>query len=284
MSSRHLLVLTALTTLFLAGGAVAQAPRSDSISDLLLKDEIQKVEARLASAPNAAETIAYRGEVEYRKGHFDQAQAFYRSALQMNEKTARAHFGLGKLASARLKTAEAIRQFTRAIELDSKEPLFRFYISEVLAFDKKNKEADRQLREYLKLKPSDPDRTPMAKAALEVSAAFGNAEMGQIEAPSQPSPIRLHRVLNFLFAEVFVNWQGPYRFLVDTGSTQTVLNERVAETIGLSKITTNVLFGLGGEGKLESAIYRADTLKIGDVTVRNVPLGTLSNPLLGMVM
>jgi predicted aspartyl protease len=284
MSSRHLLVLTALTSFFLVRGTAAQAPRPDSIPDLLLKDDIEKVEARLASAPNTAETVAFRGEVEYRKGHFDKADAFYRSALQMNEKTPRAHFGLGKLASARLKTAEAVRQFNRAIELDSREPLFRFYLSEALAFEKKNKEAERQLREYLKLNPSDPDRVPMAKAALEIAAAFADVEIGQIEAPAQPSPIRLHRMLNFLFAEILIDGQGPYRFLVDTGATQTVVTEKVAQTIGLKKITTNVLFGLGGEGKLESSIYRADSLKIGDVTVRNVPLGTLDNPLLGMVM
>ena len=102
----------------------------DSLADLLSRDEIQKVEARLATAPETAETVAFQGEVEYRKGHFEEAEALYRSALQMNDKTARAHFGLGKLAMARMKTAEAVKSFTRAIELDPKEPLYRFYISE----------------------------------------------------------------------------------------------------------------------------------------------------------
>src|SRR5262245_60305011 len=40
MSSRHLLVLTALTSLFLVGAAAAQAPTTDSIADLLLKDNV----------------------------------------------------------------------------------------------------------------------------------------------------------------------------------------------------------------------------------------------------
>lgn len=284
MSSRHLLVLTVLTTLLLARASAAQAPKSDSLADLVLKDEIQKLEARLALAPKTAETTAFQGEVEYRKGHFDQAGTFYHAALKMSESTARAHFGLGKLALARMKTAEANQYFTRAIELDPKEPLYRFYSAETLALEKKNKAAERQLREYLKLNPQDPDRVPMARAALEVSAAFGEAEMGKVQAPEQPAPIRMKRLLNFLVAEVMVNGQGPYRFLVDTGATQTVVSDKVIEALGLKKIATSIMFGVGGEGKLESSIYRADSLKVGDVTVLNVALGTLGNPLLGLVM
>ena len=286
MSSRHLLVLTALTSLLIAQRAVGQAPRGDSIPELLLQDEIQKVESRLASAPKTAETVAFQGEVEYRKGHFEQADALYRSALQMNEKTARAHFGLGKLALARLKTADAVKLFSRAIDLDPKEPIYRFYISDALTLERKPKEAERQLQEYLKLNPADPDRVPMAKAALDVSAAFAGVEIGQIEAPAQPAPIRVQRMpmLNFLFADVSINGQGPFRFVIDSGATQTVLTEKVAIRLGLKKVATNIMYGLGGGGKLESPIYRADSIKIGDVTVKNVPLGTLTNPLLDLVL
>jgi predicted aspartyl protease len=290
MSSRHLLVLTALTSLFIVPlrdrGLAAQAVQADSIADLLLRDEIQKVESRLASAPRTAETVAFQGEVEYRKGRFEQAESLYRSALQMNEKTARAHFGLGKLAMARMKTADAVRLLTRAIELDSKEPLYHFYIADALSIEKKPKEAERHLQDYLKLNPADPDRVPMAKAALDVAAAFAGVEMGKVEAPAQPAPIRVQQmpILPFLFAEVMINGQGPFKVLVDTGATQTVLSEKVVTKLGLRKIATNVMFGVGGAGKVDSPIYRADSIKIGEVTVRNVPLGTMDNPLLDLIM
>jgi hypothetical protein len=55
-------------------------------------------------------------------------------------------------------------------------------------------------------------------------------------------------------------------------------------SLGLKKIGTNIMYGLGGEGKVESPIYRADSVKVGDVTIKNVPLGTLGNPLLDLVM
>ena len=290
MSSRHLLVLTALTTLFvgpfLNEGAVGQAPRQDSLADLLLQSDIEKLENRLATAPRTAETIAFQGEVQYRKGRFDQAEVLYRSSLQMNDKTARAHFGLGKLAMARMRVAEALKFFTRAIELDPREPLFRFYLADAHSLNKDNKEAERQLQEYLKLSPADNDRVSMAKAALEVAAAFKGVEMGAVEAPAQPAPIRLQQlpILPFLFAEVSINGQGPFRFLVDTGATQTIMGEKVATKLGLKKIATNVMFGVGGEGKVEAPMFRADSIKVGEVTVRNIAMGTMDNPLLDLIM
>jgi predicted aspartyl protease len=286
MSSRHLLVLTALTSLLVSQGALSQTAGSDSLADLLLRDDLPKLEARLASAPKTAETVAFQGELEYRKGRFDQARTLYSSALQTNEKTARAHFGLGKLAMGRMKTADAVKSFTRAIELDPREPLFRFYMSDALVLQKKPKEAEKSLQEYLKLNPTDPDRVPMAKAALDVSAAFAGVEIGQVSAPASPSPIRLQKMplLNFLFAEVTINGKGPFRFIVDTGATQTVVSGKVAGTLGLKKISTNIMYGLGGEGKVESPIYRVDSVKVGDVNVKNVPLGAMNNPLLDLVM
>jgi len=294
MSSRHLLVLTALTSLFLSGlaegrgqgqGTGGQASRPETLADLLLKDEIQKLETRIAGLPRTAETVAFQGEVEYRKGRFDQADTFYRAALQLNEKTARAHFGLGKLAMARMKSAEAVKSFNRAIELDPREPIYRFYIADALSLEKNAKEAERHLQEYLKLNPADADRVPMAKAALEVSADFNGVEMGAIEAPAQPAPIRVKQLplLPFLFAEVSINGQGPFQFLIDTGATQSVLSQTVATRLGLRKIATNIMFGVGGDGKVDSPIYRADALKVGDVTVKNIPLGTLNNPLLDLM-
>jgi predicted aspartyl protease len=290
MSSRHLLVVTALTSLFIvreaAHGAAGQASQAPAVTlaDLLIQDQISQLEARLAAAPRTAETIAFQGEVAYRKGRFDEAERLYRSALQMSDRTARAHFGMGKLALAKLKAADAEKSFLRAIELDAREPLYRFYASEAFTLAKKNKEAEQQLQEYLKLDPKDPERVPMAKAGLDIIAAFRGVEVGEVDAPAQPAPIRFTKALNLLFTEVSINGQGPFKFLIDTGATQTVVGEKVATRLGLKKIASNVMHGVGGEGKLDSAVMRADSLKVGDVTIKNIPLGTLSNPLLETVL
>src|SRR6266498_2604541 len=96
-----LIVLMALTSLLVLpgnSGALAQTAKPDSVADLLTDDEVQLAEAMLNKEPRTAASVAFRGEIEFRRGNFDRADALYKEALKMDSKTARAHFGLGKLA------------------------------------------------------------------------------------------------------------------------------------------------------------------------------------------
>src|SRR5436190_855776 len=177
MSSRPVpgvLVLMALGT-FLVVPASGQNP---SVGDLLIRDEIQEAENILNKQPKTATNVAFRGEIEFRRGHFDQADALYREALKLDAKDARTHFGLGKLALGRVKTKVAVQEFKRAVELDPKEPIYHLYAGEAFGLDKKYTEQRKQLEEYLKLNPNDEDRVTEAKAGLETLKAFGSGEMG----------------------------------------------------------------------------------------------------------
>ncbi len=127
----------------------------------------------------------------------------------------------------------------------------------------------------------------MAKAALDSLRRIQGSRNGcRWRLRHQPAPIRVQQLplLPFLFAEVSINGQGPFRFLVDTGATQTVMSEKVATKLGLKKIATNIMFGVGGEGKVEAPMFRADSIKVGEVTVRNIAIGTMDNPLLDLIM
>src|SRR5262245_44625823 len=123
-----------------ASGSVLVMPASAqnaTIGDLLIKDELQQAENLLNKQPRTAANIAFRGEIEFRKGHFDQADLLYREALKMDVKEARAHFGLGKLALGKVKTKQAVEELKRSIQFDPTEPLYHLYASEAFGLDKK---------------------------------------------------------------------------------------------------------------------------------------------------
>src|SRR3954471_14675972 len=103
MSSSPLIVLMALASLLVLPGTALPAAQPGSVADLLLKDRVEEAEALLEKQPRNAETIALRGEIEFRKGNFDKADSFYKEALKSDPKNARAHFGLGKLAMSKVK-------------------------------------------------------------------------------------------------------------------------------------------------------------------------------------
>lgn len=287
MSRRYVLifaVVTAVASLLLRLDTVAQTKSTESIGDLLLKDDTQKAEALLKSSPRSAETIAFQGELEFRKGNFEGARTLYESAIQMNEKTARAHFGLGKLALARVKTKEAMQSFKRAIELDPKEPLYHFYASETADLNKDPAESRKQLEEYVRLNPkNDEDRLTEAKAGLELLKAFGNQEYGIVEAPDAPAPIPLRKALNLIFTDVMINGKGPYNFVIDTGASQTAFSRKLAKDLGLKTITTTIMHGVGGSGKVDSSIYQVDKLQLGDVAIRKLPVGTFDDPVISQL-
>jgi predicted aspartyl protease len=283
MSSSTLIVLMALTSLLVLPGAGAGAPQGNSVADLLLNDEVQQAEAVLDKQPKTAETVALRGEIEFRRGNFEQADALYKDALKMDAKNARAHFGLGKLASGKVKIKQAVQEMTRAIELDPSEPLYRLYASEAFGADKNYVEQRKQLEEYLKMNPKDPDRLTEAKAGLEMLKAFGAEPVGVMEAPPNPSPIHFRNALNLIFTNVMINGKGPYEFAIDTGATQTVLSEKVAAQIGLQPIASTLVFGIGGAGKVETKLYKVKELGVGDVKIKNIPVGTFNDPLISQL-
>ena len=51
--------------------------------------------------------------------------------------------------------------------------------------------------------------------------------------------------------------------------------------LGLAPITSTLIYGIGGDGRVESGIYRIDELTIDGIEVQNLPVGNLSDPLLG---
>jgi len=272
----------ALTSFLVLPGGGIQTP-GGSVADLLLQDEIAQAEVLLNTQPKTAESIAFRGEIEFRRGNFDRAEALYKESLQTDSKTARAHFGLGKLAMTKLKRKEAVKAIRRAVKLDPAEPLYRLYASEAWAIEKNYAEQRKALQEYVRLNPihspNDADRLAEAKAGLEVIKALGSGRIGKVEAPQSPAPIRFRKSLNLIFMNVMINDKGPYDFAIDTGASQTVLSEKLAADLGLKPITSTIMHGVGGAGKIDTKLYKLDEIAFGDLKVKNVPVGTFNDPL-----
>jgi predicted aspartyl protease len=185
------------------------------------------------------------------------------------------------LALAKLRSAEAVESFRKAIELAPTESVYRLYASEAWALEKNLPEQRKQLEEYIRLSPTgDADRLAEAKAGLEMLEALGSAEPGALDAPASPAPVRFRKSLNLIFTSVMVNGSGPYDFAIDTGASQTVLSEKLANELGLNPVTTTIMHGVGGAGRVESKVYKVNEIGLGEIRIRNLPVGTFNDPLL----
>ncbi len=73
--------------------------------------------------------------------------------------------------------------------------------------------------------------------------------------------------------EVTVNGAGPFRFIVDSGATRTVVSRRLATLLGLPSAGTVTLHSVGGESQV-------DTVKIDSLMLSGLPAQPIVAPIL----
>ena len=78
-----------------------------------------------------------------------------------------------------------------------------------------------------------------------------------------------------LLVPVYLNGEGPFDFVLDTGATLTCVNQPVAERLRLPRArgVAGVGAGAGGSGRME--LVRLDSLRIGQARAEDLTLCTL---------
>ena len=251
---------------------------------MLLDHRYGEAEALLADLVDGPDVLALKGEIAFRHGLFEDARTLYERSLAADPDTALAHYGLGKLAIGKVRAVEAVEWFSKAIELAPSEPIFHLGASDARAIEGSLGEQTRHLEAYLALNPDyDAARVEEVAAALEIIASFGDDPMGVYEIDETTPPVSLTKGLNLIFANVMVGDRGPFEFVVDTGASQTVFTTELLGELGLDPIVDSVIHGVGGDGSVETSIYRIDELHVGDIKIENLPVGGLSDPMIGAI-
>lgn len=118
--------------------------------------------------------------------------------------------------------------------------------------------------------------------------AFGPVHGGDLDLPAPiaddlleeehlyAAPTRPDRI-GRIAAPVMINGQGPFRLILDTGATQSVITKRVADTLGLVLTPESRLMLHGVTGSLAVPAVRLDTLETGDLIQRNIRVAVLGS-------
>jgi hypothetical protein len=77
---------------------------------------------------------------------------------------------------------------------------------------------------------------------------------------------------------VMINEHGPYKFLLDTGSSKTILSTLVADGLSLPRVRTDMLFSAGGN--LPVTARKLDVLQLGITRAENVEIVVGNLPLM----
>lgn len=90
-------------------------------------------------------------------------------------------------------------------------------------------------------------------------------------APTRPD--RIGRIA----APVMINGQGPFKMILDTGATQSVITKRVVDALGLTLHPDSKLLLHGVTGSLAVSAVELETLETGALVQRNLKVAVLGS-------
>lgn len=81
-----------------------------------------------------------------------------------------------------------------------------------------------------------------------------------------------------LLTDVYIDGQGPFEFLLDTASSQTVLYERVRSRLNLVPVSDDPITVLGMSGIATSLPFSLSEFRLSQLSIPDLPVVVLPNP------
>lgn len=169
------------------------ARQNNNLADMRAEELVARAEAHMRANPDDGKGWDLLAPIYVRLGRGEDAVTAFRNSIRLNGATAEREAGLGEAiaVSAGGTISDAARAaFTRALELDPRNPKAAFFLANALAQDGKFAEAAQAWRTMLLALPtSSPWRGPTEQAIAETErqASAGGPSKADVEAASQMS-------------------------------------------------------------------------------------------------
>ncbi|MBX3245065.1 MAG: aspartyl protease family protein [Acidobacteria bacterium] len=208
-------------------------------------------------------------------GRFPQARQILVNAIQLNRKESLAWASLGLLEFYENNIDEGILNMREAVYLEPNHTDHVFSLAQALARSEQYKEAARGYIKYLAISRGlDDERRARIKGLIDFMEYLGGKhELYAIGGAGQTTiPIRI--VGNRPVLQIRVNGRSqPLNFVLDSGSGATVISKETADLLSLKPVARGGhAKGFGGDGRFEIVYGFVNSIEIGEVKVRNVPV------------
>jgi tetratricopeptide (TPR) repeat protein len=249
---------------------------------LLVEDDLDQASRQIKKLvdrnPNDPFVLTAHGLYLLREGEFADAETQLERSLRLNPNQAEAHLAMGRLQLSRLQIDPSLTSFENAIRLAPEMEDSYFYISDAYGADRNFAQQAKSLEKYLSLKPKFyPERVQNAEALLTFFRSFENEAVGRVKDLQRSYEISSQPFFGLMIIEAYINDSGPYRFLVDTGATSTVISNELIEKLKIPVITSALIKCVGGTGKTATHLCKAAKLRIGPVEISNLPVSSFDN-------
>ncbi len=270
-----------------ADSGTARQARAGLISSALRVAEFdlarREADALVKMSPRDPTALSLYGDALWAAGLFDLAEAEYRDALALAPELARGHHGVAKSLLARSRLADAMTEAQTALRLAPRDLEVHHTVGSIYERMHKYEEAAAAYSSYVNLLPNKDksDKAEWARAEIRFLRSFGQRLPFDMDpgADEETYTIDFRLEKEKIIVRAKVNGSSPQDFVVDTGAESTVLTRPTVQRLGIQPITYTLSAGVGDVGLRGLQLARIDSLEIGPLKVRNVPVLVKSPPL-----
>ena len=241
----------------------------------------REAEHLLTADPHSPDVLSLYGDSLWASGLFDDAESKYRDALAIVPEQARAHHGMARSLVARSQLDDALNEAQAALKLSPRDLEIHHTVGTIFERMHKYEEAAAAFTNYVNLLPNKDhsEKADWSRAEIRFLRSFGQRVPFETDPGAEDRVYTIDfRLLNDkVVVRAKINGGSLQDFVVDTGSENTVVSRQTAQRLGITPITYTLSAGVGERGLRGLQLARVETLELGALRVRNVPV-LIKNP------
>ncbi len=241
----------------------------------------REAETLYRASPTNPEAMALYGDALWSAGLFQEAESQYRNALASVPDLARGHHGMAKSLLARGQLDDGMNEAQTALRLSPRDLEIHHTVGTIYERQHKYEEAANAYSNYVNLLPNKDhsEKADWSRAEIRFLRSFGQRVPFEVDPGMDDRVFTLDfRLVNEkVVVRAKVNDASAQDFVVDTGSENTVITRTTAQKLGVTPITYTLSAGVGRVGLRGLQLARIDSLELGALKMRNVPV-LIKNP------
>jgi len=236
-----------------------------------------------ADAPHDPEALTIHGDSMWAVGMFDEAEQSYRDALAVTAGSSRARYGIARSLATHNRLDDALSEALAASGTAPRDAEIHHVVGDIYERLHRFDEAANAYSNYINLLPNKDrsEKAAWSRAQVKFLRAFAGKVPVQVDGDDvgvlHTVPFKL--VNDKVIVQGKVNGGRAQDFVLDTGSEETVLSRQTAQRAGVQPITYTLSAGVGEVGLRGLQLGRLDSLEIGTLRIRNLPV-LIKNPAL----
>jgi Flp pilus assembly protein TadD/predicted aspartyl protease len=242
-----------------------------------------EAETLVKMSPRDASAVALYADSLWASGLFEEAEARYRDALVLAPEHPRGLHGMARSLMARSQLDEAMNQAQAALRLSPRDLEIHHTVGAIYERMHKYEEAAAAYGNYVNLLPNKDtsEKAQWSRAEIRFLRSFAQRVPFQADSGTDDMvfTVDFRLVNDKVVVRARVNDSTAQDFVVDTGAENTVITEVTARRLGVAPITYTLSAGVGETGLRGLQLARIDSLELGTLKLRNVPVIIKSPPL-----